>query len=108
MVEIETGLKPYISFLYNRSNSKIFVLKGFYDIYIDKKVYYSINMINIINNEVNLYHFNKIIFKGNIDDIKDFTVYYHYNVIQFKIIKYLTYLFIYFIVFYRIILVFVH
>ena len=95
-------------FLYNKQNSKIFVLSGFYDINIDKEIYYSINMIDIVNNNLELYHFNKIVFKSKLDEIKDFNVYYHYRTLKFKLIKYLSYLFIYFIVVYRIILTLVH
>ncbi len=108
MVEIEDGLKPYISFLYDKQNSKTFVLSGFYDIYIDKEIYYSINMIDIVDNNLELYHFNKIVFKSKLDEINDFSVYYHYHTLKFRLIKYLSYIFIYFIVVYRVILTFMH
>lgn len=108
MVEIEPALKQYTSFLYNKKNSKIFVLNGFYDISIDKEIYYSINMIDIINNEMELYHFNKIIFRACIDNITYFNIYYKYHTIKLKIIKYLSYLFIYFVFIYRIIITFMH
>jgi len=108
MVEIEPALKQYASFLYNKKNSKIFVLNGFYDISIDKEIYYSINMIDIINNELELYHFNKIVFKAYIDNITYFNIYYKYNAIEFKIIKYLSSLFISSIFVYSVMISFVH
>jgi len=108
MVEIEPTLKHYTSFLYNKNKSKIFVLNGFYDISIDKEIYYSINMINIINNELELYHFNKIVFKAYIDNIAYFNIYYKYHAIEFKIIKYLSSLFISSIFVYRVIIILVH
>ncbi len=81
------NFKSFIAFKYDNGSSSFYFLKTFYDIYINDSILYSVNIIEIKNDHLNLYRTKKALYSIPLKNIYRFDVYYRYHEISLKILR---------------------
>jgi hypothetical protein len=85
MVDIEYSLNGYIYSTFKNIQMKTYILKGFYDVSINKTVYFKINVLSIKKENLNIYRIGSQIFSIKLNDINDFWVTWDYRSLNFKV-----------------------
>ncbi len=85
MDDIEHFLDGFIYFSIKNIQMKSYILKGFYDISINKTVYLKINMLSIKNENLHIYRVSSQIFSISMDNIKEFWIKWDYRKPDFRI-----------------------
>jgi len=85
MIDIEYFLNGYIYSSFKNIQMKTYILKGFYDVSINKNVYFKINLISIKKESLHIYRIGSEIFSIKLNNINDFWVTWDYKSLNFKI-----------------------
>ena len=85
MYDIERALHQFIYSKFINTVSSIYILKGFYDIYINDSIYSSVNMLTIKNGTLKIYSLSSVVFTIDYTDVCCITVYKDYRKLNFII-----------------------
>jgi hypothetical protein len=87
MLDVESLLYKYTYSKFKTPNIKTYVLLGFYDILINNKIYFKVNMLSIYNDKLHIYRMATCVFSINMEEIKEFSINYDYRKLNFKLIR---------------------
>ena len=85
MYDIEHALDHFIYSKFINTVNSIYILKGFYDIYINDSVYSGINMLTVNNGTLKIYSIDSVVFSINYTDVCCIAVYKDYQKLNFRI-----------------------
>ncbi len=83
MCDIEQALDQFIYSKFINTVNRIYILKGFYDIYINDSVYSGVNMLTVNNGVLKIYSIDSMVFSINYTDVCCIAVYKDYRKLNF-------------------------
>ena len=84
MIDIEYFLNGYIYSSFKNIQMQTYILKGFYDVSINKNVYFKINVLSIKNENLRIYRIGSQILSIKLSNIIDFWITRDYKSLNFK------------------------
>ena len=83
MCDIEQAPDQFIYSKFINTVNRIYILKGFYDIYINDSVYSGVNMLTVNNGVLKIYSIDSMVFSINYTDVCCIAVYKDYRKLNF-------------------------